>query len=82
MENKMKLVDVGFGNLVSVERIVSIAATESMPIRRLIQDAKDAGRAIDVSCGKKTASVVITDSEYVVLSADSVEAIKERIDNL
>lgn len=49
----MKLVDVGYGNLVSLERIVSIAATESMPIRRLIQDAKDAGRAIDVSCGKK-----------------------------
>ena len=78
----MKLVDVGFGNLVAVERIVSIAKAESLPIRRLIQDAKDAGRAIDVSCGKKTASVVITDSEYFVLSADSVETIKERIDSL
>lgn len=78
----MKLFDVGNGNLVSVERVVSIATTESMPIRRLIQDAKDEGRAIDVSCGKKTASVIFTDSDYLVLSAESVETIKERIDKL
>ena len=50
----MKLIDVGFGNYVSAERIVTVASTDSLPVRRLVQDAKNDGRVIDVSCGKKT----------------------------
>lgn len=65
----MNLIDVGFGNYVSEERIVSIVSPESLPIRRMIQDTKNEGRAIDVSCGKKTKSVIITDSEHLILSS-------------
>ena len=65
----MNFIDVGFGNYVSEERIVSIVSPESLPIRRLIQDTKNEGRAIDVSCGKKTKSVIITDSEHLILSS-------------
>lgn len=63
------MIDVGFGNYVSEERIVSIVSPESLPIRRMIQDTKNEGRAIDVSCGKKTKSVIITDSEHLILSS-------------
>lgn len=65
----MKLIDVGNGNYVNAERVISIASPESLPIRRLIQDSKNAGRVIDVSCGKKTKSVLITDSEHIICSA-------------
>ena len=53
----MKLIDVGFGNYVSAERIVTVASTDSLPVRRLVQDAKNDGRVIDVSCGQKTRAV-------------------------
>lgn len=75
----MTLTDIGNGNLVNSDRIVSIVAPDSMPIRRLVQDSKDAGRAIDVSCGKKICAVVITDCEYIVLSAESINTLRERI---
>lgn len=65
----MKLIDVGNGNYVNAKRVISIASPESLPIRRLIQDSKNAGRVIDVSCGKKTKSVLITDSEHIICSA-------------
>ncbi|MBQ0109080.1 MAG: DUF370 domain-containing protein [Clostridiales bacterium] len=71
----MKLIDVGFNNYVSAERVISVASTESLPIRRLIQDAKNVGRVIDVSCGKKTKSVIITDSDHIICSAEEPEAI-------
>ncbi|HBL84014.1 MAG: hypothetical protein A2Y17_05750 [Clostridiales bacterium GWF2_38_85] len=75
----MKLIDVGFGNSVSADRIVAIVTTDSLPIRRMIQDAKDTGRAIDVTCGKKTLAVLITDSDHLILSADDVESIKSKL---
>ncbi|MDD2268224.1 MAG: DUF370 domain-containing protein [Eubacteriales bacterium] len=76
----MKLIDVGFGNLVSRDRIIAVVATDSLPVRRMVQDAKDSGRAIDVTCGKKTLSVVITDSDHLVLSAEDAETLKLKID--
>ena len=75
----MKMINVGFGNMVSGSRIVSIFSPDSAPLKRLVQDAKDSGRAIDVTCGRKTKSVIVTDSDHVVLSALQVETITGRI---
>ena len=69
----MRFIDVGFGNFVSEERIITIVSPESLPVRRMIQDTKNEGRAIDVSCGKKTKSVIITDSEHLILSSLTTE---------
>ena len=75
----MKFINIGFGNMVSVGRIVAIASPESAPIKRLVQDAKEDGRVIDVSCGRRTRSVIITDSEHVILSAIQTETITNRL---
>ena len=75
----MKFINIGFGNMVSVNRIVAIAAPDSAPIKRLVQDAKEDDRVIDVSCGRRTRSVIITDSEHVILSAIQAETITNRL---
>ncbi len=77
----MKFLNIGYGNMVAVDRIVTIASPDSAPIKRLIQDAKDDGRVIDVTCGRKTRAVIITDSEHVILSAIQTETIANRLDN-
>ena len=77
----MKFINIGFGNMVASSRIVSIVTPDSAPVKRLIQDAKDGGRVIDVSCGRRTRSVIITDSEHVILSAIQSETIANRLDN-
>ena len=76
----MKLVNIGFGNMISSERLLVVVSPDSAPIKRLIQDAKDAGRVIDVSCGRRTRAVIITDSEHVLLSAIQAETIANRLD--
>jgi len=75
----MKFINIGFGNMVSAGRIVAIASPESAPIKRLVQDAKEDGRVIDVSCGRRTRAVIITDSEHVILSAIQTETITNRL---
>ena len=75
----MKFINVGFGNMVAAERVVAVVSPDSAPIKRLIQDAKDSGRAIDVTCGKRTRAVIITDSEHVVLPAPKSETISNRL---
>ena len=65
--------------MVAAERVVAVVNPDSAPIKRLIQDAKDTGRAIDVTCGKRTRAVLITDSEHVVLSALKSETISNRL---
>lgn len=77
----MKFINIGFGNMVSADRIVTIVSPDSAPVKRLVQDAKDAGRVIDVSCGRRTRAVIITDSEHVILSAIQAETIANRVDN-
>lgn len=77
----MKFINIGFGNMVSADRIVSIVSPDSAPIKRLIQDAKDAGRVIDVSCGRRTRAVIITDSEHIILSAIQSETVANRLDS-
>lgn len=75
----MKFINIGFGNMISAGRIVAIASPDSEPIKRLVRDAKDDGRVIDVSCGRRTRSVIITDSEHVILSAIQTETITNRL---
>lgn len=75
----MKLVNIGFGNMVAADRIVTVVSAESAPIKRIVQDAKEDARAIDVSCGRRTRAVIITDSEHVILSALSPETIVGRL---
>ena len=75
----MKFINIGFGNMVSAGRIVAIAGPDSAPIKRLVQDAKDDGRAIDVTCGRRTRAVIVTDSDHVILSAIQTETITNRL---
>ena len=75
----MKFINVGFGNMVAADRVVALANPDSAPIKRLIQDSKDDGRAIDVTCGRRTRAVIITDSEHVILSAIQTETITNRL---
>lgn len=65
----MKLLNIGFGNTVNADRIVSVVSPEAAPVKRIVQLAKDSGMAIDATCGRKTRSVIICDSGHVVLSA-------------
>ena len=77
----MKFINIGFGNMVAVDRVVTLASPDSAPIKRLIQSARDDGRAIDVTCGRRARSVIITDSEHVILSAIQAETIAGRLDS-
>ena len=75
----MKFINIGFGNMVSAGRIVAIASPDSEPIKRLVRDAKESGNVIDVSCGRRTRAVIITDSNHVILSAIQTETITNRL---
>lgn len=76
----MKLVNIGFGNTVSADKIIAIVSPDSAPIKRMIQDAKDQGNAIDATCGRKTRAVLIMNSNHIVLSAIQAETVASRID--
>ena len=76
----MKLINIGFGNLVAAERVVAITSPDSAPIKRLVQDAKEEGRVIDASCGRRTRAVLIMDSDPVILSAIQTETLWNRLD--
>ncbi len=76
----MKLINIGFGNMVSAQKIVSVVSPESAPIKRIVQEAKDKGIIIDASQGRKTKAVIITDSDHVILSALSPEKIASKLD--
>jgi regulator of extracellular matrix RemA (YlzA/DUF370 family) len=77
--NKYKLINIGFGNIVLANRIVALVSNESAPIKRIIQEARDAGRLIDATYGRRTRAVIITDSKYIVLSSIHPETIANRI---
>ena len=76
----MQLVNIGFGNVVSANKIVSIVSPEAAPIKRIIQEAKDARTAIDATCGRRTRAVLIMDSGHVILSSVQPETIAARLD--
>ena len=75
----MKFFSAGFGNMVCAERIVAIVSPDSAPVKRLVQDAKDSGCAIDVTCGRRTRAVLILDSGHVILSALQTDTVSARI---
>ncbi len=72
-------INVGFGNVVNAERIIGIISPEAAPIKRLVQTAKDAGRAVDATCGRKTRAVLVMDSGHLMLSALLPETIAARL---
>ena len=76
----MQLVNIGFGNIVSANRIIAIVSPESAPIKRMVQEAKDKGTAIDATYGRRTRAVVITDSDHLILSALQPETVAARLD--
>ncbi len=76
----MKLVNIGFGNTVLADKIIAIVSPDSAPIKRMVQDAKDNGNAIDATFGRKTRAVLIMSSNHIVLSAVQAETIAGRID--
>ena len=77
----IKLVNIGFGNIVSANRIIAIVSPESAPIKRIIQEARDRGMLIDATYGRRTRAVIITDSDHVVLSAVQPETVADRLSN-
>lgn len=74
----MKLINIGFGNMVSSERMLAVVSPDSAPIKRLIQEARERGMLIDATYGRKTASVFVMDSDHVVLSAIAADKIMQR----
>ena len=76
----MQLVNIGFGNVVSANRIISIVSPEAAPIKRIVQESKDAKTAIDATCGRRTRAVLIMDSGHIILSAVQPETIAARLD--
>ncbi len=76
----MKLINIGFGNMVSADRLVAIVSPESAPIKRIIQDAKENGTLIDATHGRRTRAVIITDSDHIILSYLQSETVANRIE--
>lgn len=76
---EIKLVNIGFGNIVSANRIIAIVSPESAPIKRIIQEARDDGRLIDATYGRRTRAVIFLDSSHIVLSAVQPETVSNRL---
>ena len=74
----IKLINIGFGNIVSANRIVAIVSPESAPIKRIIQDARDGGHLVDATYGRRTRAVIVTDTPHVILSAIQPETVAAR----
>lgn len=77
----MKLINIGFGNMINAGRLVTIVSPESAPIKRIIQDAKEKGSLIDATYGRRTRAVIIMDSGHVILSAVQPETVAGRLDD-
>lgn len=74
----MKLINIGFGNVVSANKVVAIVSPESAPIKRVVQEAKDKGRIIDATYGRRTRAVIITDSDHIILCPVQPETMAHR----
>ena len=72
------MINIGYGNIVSERRIIAIVTPDSSPIKRIIQEARDRGMLIDATCGRRTRSVIITDSDHIILSAVQTETVAGR----
>lgn len=76
---EIRLINIGFGNIVAANRIIAIVSPESAPIKRTIQEARDRGRLIDATYGRRTRAVIISDSDHVILSAVQPETVAHRL---
>ena len=74
----MKLINIGFGNMVSQDRLVAIVSPDSAPIKRVVQEARDRGMLIDASYGRKTRAVLLMDTDHVILSALTTQVVGDR----
>ena len=74
----MQLIHVGYGSIVNADRVIAILSAESAPIKRIVQDSRERGALIDATCGRKTRTVIIMDSDHVVLSALQLETVANR----
>ena len=77
----MKLINIGFGNLVSADRLVAVVGPDSAPIKRMVQESRERGMLIDATYGRRTRAVIITDSDHVVLSAVQPETVANRLND-
>ena len=77
----MKLINIGFGSLVSVKRILAVVEPDSAPIKRVVQEARDRGMLVDASYGRKTKSVILMDTDHVILSALTPQMLNARLEN-
>lgn len=75
----MQFINIGFGNLISAQRLIAVVSPDSAPVKRLVQESRDRGMLIDATYGRKTASVLIMDSDHVVLSALAAERMAPRL---
>lgn len=77
----IKLINIGFGNFVSGNRVIAIVSPESAPIKRLIQEARDGNRLVDATYGRRTRAVLIMDNDHIVLSAVQPETVSNRVND-
>ena len=77
----MKLINIGFGNMVNSSRVVAIISPESAPVKRIIQEARDSRVLVDATYGRRTRAVIITDSDHVILSSLQPETVANRLDD-
>ncbi len=75
----MRLINIGYGNMISSSRIIAIVSPDAAPVKRMVQNARDKGLLIDASCGRKTKAVIVTDSDHIVLSAIQPETVAHRV---
>ena len=80
-DKSMKLLNIGFGNMVAAGRMVAVIAPDSAPVKRLVQEARDGGRLVDATAGRRTRAVIMMDTGHVVLSAVQPETIAGRLQN-
>lgn len=77
----MKLINIGFGNMVNADRVIAVVSPESAPIKRVIREAEENGNLINATYGRRTRSVIVTDSDHIVLSALQTETVSSRLDS-
>ena len=75
----MKLINIGFGNMVNADRVIAVVSPDSAPIKRIVQDARDKGAAIDATYGRRTRAVIITDSDHIILTYLQCETLANRL---
>ena len=76
----MRLINIGYGNMVSASRIIAVVSPDAAPVKRMVSSAKEKGMLIDASCGRKTKAVIVTDSDHVILSAVQPETVAHRLE--